>query len=149
MAGVCRSSYLIQMVPYIFELALLAGIGHSARMPAISISFTRHLITRHLRQSQLARFGRANPAVITWAIVRAGTGYSEMASSQGPRRQLRRPHRPPQRLKNSGSPPPIGASCAENTLSNFSVQQIEATLLQKPGGAHAEEIEESSLSIGA
>jgi simple sugar transport system permease protein len=41
--GMPVSSYVIQMLPYIVALALLAGIGRSARMPAaIGAPFTRH-----------------------------------------------------------------------------------------------------------
>jgi len=41
--GLPVSSYVIQMLPYIVALALLAGIGRSARMPAaIGAAFTRH-----------------------------------------------------------------------------------------------------------
>ena len=41
--GLPVSSYVIQMIPYIVALALLAGIGRSARMPAaIGLPFTRH-----------------------------------------------------------------------------------------------------------
>jgi ABC-type uncharacterized transport system permease subunit len=41
--GLPVSSYVIQMLPYIVALALLAGIGRSARMPAaIGAPFTRH-----------------------------------------------------------------------------------------------------------
>ena len=40
--GLPVSSYVIQMLPYVAALALLAGIGRSARMPAaIGIPFTR------------------------------------------------------------------------------------------------------------
>jgi len=41
--GLPISSYVIQMVPYLVALALLAGIGRSARMPAaIGMPFARH-----------------------------------------------------------------------------------------------------------
>jgi ABC-type uncharacterized transport system permease subunit len=41
--GLPVSSYVIQMIPYIVALVLLAGIGRSARMPAaIGTPFTRH-----------------------------------------------------------------------------------------------------------
>jgi general nucleoside transport system permease protein len=41
--GLPLSSYVIQMLPYIAALVLLAGIGRSARMPAaIGIPFVRH-----------------------------------------------------------------------------------------------------------
>jgi ABC-type uncharacterized transport system permease subunit len=41
--GLPVSSYVIQMVPYIVALGLLAGIGRSARMPAaIGVPFTRN-----------------------------------------------------------------------------------------------------------
>ena len=41
--GLPVSSYVIQMIPYIVALALLAGIGRSARMPAaIGTPFIRH-----------------------------------------------------------------------------------------------------------
>lgn len=41
--GLPVSSYVIQMIPYIVALALLAGIGRSAKMPAaIGTPFTRH-----------------------------------------------------------------------------------------------------------
>jgi ABC-type uncharacterized transport system permease subunit len=41
--GLPVSSYVVQMVPYLIALALLAGIGRSARMPgAIGTSFQRH-----------------------------------------------------------------------------------------------------------
>ena len=41
--GLPFSSYVIQMIPYILALLLLAGVGRSARMPAaIGIPFTRH-----------------------------------------------------------------------------------------------------------
>jgi simple sugar transport system permease protein len=37
------SSYVIQMIPYLVALGLLAGIGRSARMPAaIGTAFTRN-----------------------------------------------------------------------------------------------------------
>ena len=40
--GLPVSSYVIQMLPYVAALALLAGIGRSARMPAaIGIPFRR------------------------------------------------------------------------------------------------------------
>jgi ABC-type uncharacterized transport system permease subunit len=41
--GLPVSRYVIQMVPYIVALGLLAGIGRSARMPAaIGVPFTRN-----------------------------------------------------------------------------------------------------------
>lgn len=41
--GLPVSSYVVQMVPYLVALALLAGIGRSARMPgAIGVPFVRH-----------------------------------------------------------------------------------------------------------
>lgn len=41
--GLPVSSYVVQMVPYLVALALLAGIGRSARMPgAIGVPFLRH-----------------------------------------------------------------------------------------------------------
>lgn len=41
--GLPVSSYVLQMAPYLIALALLAGVGRAARLPAaIGVPFTRH-----------------------------------------------------------------------------------------------------------